>query len=148
MLTPVPFAIESNGRSFSADGARSSDLATPCKRSLPSRTFLLLALGFAVLVWSSWWKCSLYNPHPAPPYKTLAARLWVGPLPDIGLRSAHLPAKSHLKSGLHSLRGSLSAQSDFACVARVAAAQNAPDAGRFFAAIASRPPPFQVSLHS
>lgn len=108
----------------------------------------MLTLGIAVLLWGSCWKFSEYNPHPDPSYRMLAAKLWAGPLPNIGLRSAHLPGKSHLKYVQHSLYEPFSVPRSFLCAAPVAARQNAPEIDRFIPAVTSRPPPFQSSLHS
>jgi hypothetical protein len=148
LLTPATFAVESNGPEASGHGVRPDDLAFRRRRSLQYRTLLLLALGIAVVLWGSWWRVSEYGPHPDPPYRTLAAKLWAGPLPEIGFRSAQAPAKSHLKSVLHSLYESVSAQSGFVFVARIVPGHNAPGIDRTIPTVTSRPPPFQISLHS
>ncbi|MGH9562320.1 MAG: hypothetical protein ACRD3S_12780, partial [Terracidiphilus sp.] len=85
MPTPAPFAIESNGPDVFSNGASTGDRASHGGRALRYQTLLLLTLGLAVVLWGSWWKFSEYNPHPDPPQRALAARLWAGPLPDFGL---------------------------------------------------------------
>ena len=105
-------------------------------------------LGITILLWGSCWKFSEYNPHPDPPYRMLVAKLWAGPLPDIGLRSAHLPSKSHLKYVQHSLYQLFSVRHNSVCVAPVAVRQNVPEVDRFIPTVTSRPPPFEIPLHS
>ena len=148
MPTPAPFAIESNGPETSADGVRSRGLAVLCRRPGQYRTLLLLTLGIAVVLWGSWWRFSEYSPHQDLPYKMLAAKLWAGPLPDIGLRSAHLPARSHLKYDQLSVHQPIFARRGFVRVVRVTARQGALKVNRSIPTVTSRPPPFAVSLHS
>lgn len=148
MSTPAPFAIDSDGPESTADSVLSGNLAVRARRALQYKFLLLLTLGIAVVVWGSWWKFSEYSPHPDPTYKVLTAKLWVGPLPDLGVRSAQLSAGSRLRYVLHSLHESISARPRLVFVARVFGRQDAPEVDRSIPAITSRPPPSEISFHS
>lgn len=52
-------------------------------RMLRPGTLQLLALGIAIALWGSYYKLSLYNPHPTPPSRSVVAKLWVGPRPAV-----------------------------------------------------------------
>lgn len=146
--TRAATAMDPSRTDSSARCARPGFPSAVRSRAQKIQTLLLLAVGFAILVWGSCWKLSVYSPHPDATFRTLAPRLWDGPLPSISLRSAHFHAKSPLKASLSSLHESFSLRPVPLSEAFVATSENVPDVNKFIPSVTSRPPPFDSSSHS